>query len=323
MASSGEKENSPARSSAVLALIPLGVGIVLGGLMLPRATPPDDVPIPRVDMRSLERTEADDRALAASAEIDRLSADVRAAGEAIRAFNGFEAHDDADAPWVSARVTIDDKVAIAWRADNGKALTALRAVQLARFVDEVHAYQQSGAASPELDALGGGFLQQMRIAGWLDGRTLAMDDHVLRVAFKLKWNATAGLDTHAELGPTLDESRALYTFYLTHPHPQETTRFSIEAARRTARTQADCDALAEGQRMASERWRVEKIDKLAKLDPAYPADYARGVGEYRAGRYEASARAFQQWLDAHPDGNYSLRAKNHLRAAMAMTENDR
>ena len=36
-----------------------------------------------------------------------------------------------------------------------------------------------------------------------------------------------------------------------------------------------------------------------------------------SGRYDASAEAFRAWLDKHPDGPYSLRARNHLKAALA------
>lgn len=307
-------------SSPLLALVPVVIGLVLGGLMLPRAAAPGDVPLPAVDAAALERAESADDALATRAATDRLSADVRAAGEAIRAFNAWEAKDDPDAPFTDARAAVDGKVATAWRVDGATGLVALRAAQLSRFLVEVRAFERTGEVSAELDALAGAFLRSMRVVGWLDGRTLAMDEHALRAAFKLKWNTTANVDTRPELALSLDEIRALYTFYLSHPHPTETSRFSIEAARRTARTQADCDALAEGQRMAAEQWRVEKIDKLAKIDPSYPAAYARGIGQYRAGRYQASVRAFEEWLDAHPDGPYALRARNYQRAAMALAD---
>jgi TolA-binding protein len=199
------------------------------------------------------------------------------------------------------------------------ALAALRSVQLERFVDEVRAFERTGKATPELDALGGGFLRRVAGVGWLEGRRLAMDEHALRAAYKLKWNATARLDAVPELALSLDETRALYAFYISHAHPAEGSRAMIDAARKNARTPADCEALDEGERIALETWRLDKVVKLATLDPAYPGAYARGVAEYRAGHYEASARALQAWIDAHPDGAYALRARNHLRAALAMS----
>lgn len=320
MVSSVDENKRTSTSSTLLALIPVGVGLVLGGLILPRSTQPGDVPLPRVDAAAVSKTEADDEALAARSAVERLSPDVRAAGEAIRAFNTFEAKDDPDAPFTDARAAIDTRVAAAIHTDGAPGIVALRAVQLGRFMEEVRRFQRTGESSAELDALAGSFLARMKVVGWLDGHALAMDDHVLRVAYKLKWNVTAGLETLPALAPSLDELRALYAFYLSHPHAPETQRFTIESALRTARSKADCDALAEGQRMAVEQWRVEKIDKLAKIDPEYPAAYAKGIGEYRAGHYRASVRAFDEWLEAHPDGPYSLRARNYQRTALAMAE---
>jgi TolA-binding protein len=53
------------------------------------------------------------------------------------------------------------------------------------------------------------------------------------------------------------------------------------------------------------------------LDPTYPAAYALGIAHFRRGAYPASAQAFRDWVDAHPEGPYALRAKNFLRAALA------
>jgi len=317
--SSGDHDKQRSVPSA-LALIPVAVGLLLGGLMLPRATPPGDVPLPTVDAAALARTEAADQSLSERSATAHLSPDSRAAGEAMRAFNTYEAKDDPDAPFTDARAAIDARVADAMRRDGAPAMVALRAVQLSRFLDEVGRFDRTGEVTAELDALAGSFLTRMRVVGWLEGHQLAMDEHVLRVAYKLKWNGTAGLEKLPELAPTIDELRELYTFYLSHPHAPETQRFTIESARRTARSQADCDALAEGQRMATEQWRADKIDKLAKIDSAYPAAYAKGIGEYRAGHYRVSAQAFDQWLEAHPDGPYTLRARNYHRAALAMAE---
>ncbi len=317
MALGDDKQKS---KPSVLALIPVAVGLLLGGLMLPRQTPPGDVPLPVVDLVSLSRTEAADQALAERSTTERLPPDSRAAGEAIRVFNTYEAKDDTNASFTDARAAIDARVADAMQRDGVTAMVALRAVQLSRFLEEVRRFERTGEVSPELDALAGSFLTRMRVVGWLEGNELAMDEHVLRVAYKLKWNGTAGLEKLPELQVNLDELRELYTFYLSHPHAPETQRFTIESALRTARSQADCDALAEGQRMATEQWRADKIDKLAKIDPTYPAAYAKGIGEYRAGHYRASAQAFDQWLEAHPDGPYTLRARNFHRAALAMAE---
>ena len=66
-----------------------------------------------------------------------------------------------------------------------------------------------------------------------------------------------------------------------------------------------------------ELWRLEKVKLLAKIDPEYPGEYARGVAAYRAGKYAISEDAFKKWLKDHPNGPFTLRAQNHLRAAIA------
>jgi len=307
----------------LLALIPVLVGVLLAALLFPRDVPPDDVPLPDLDLHKLVAAERDDDARAARAERTPLDADVRALGESIRAFNTTEAKDPKHAPWPELRAKLDETRVLA-RAHGVEAMLDLRAAQLTKFVDEVRAWEKTGSASAELEAVGGGFIRRMTIAGYVREDShrveLALGEHELRVAFKLKWNSVVRVEEDPAFAPSLDESRALYTFYILHPHATESARETFAAARRTARTQADCDALAEGERIASESWRLDKIEKLAHLDPTYPAEYARGVALYRAAKYEASARAFEAWLRLHPNGPLALRARNHLRAALAASK---
>ena len=48
-----------ARDAMWLALVPLGVALVLGVLLLPRSAPPESVPLPIADAHALERIAAD------------------------------------------------------------------------------------------------------------------------------------------------------------------------------------------------------------------------------------------------------------------------
>lgn len=300
----------------ILALIPVLVGVLLAALLFPREVPPDDVPLPNLDVRNLRRTELADDAREKAARQTPLDADVRALGEAIRDFNTTEAKDPRNAPWPELRAHVDQTRSIA-RAHGDEALLALRAAQLVRFLDEVAAWRKTGQPSAELDAEGGSFIRRMTMAGYIQGTSLALSDRELRVTFKLRWNSVARLDDDPAFKLTLDETRALYTFYILHPHPTESARETFAAARKNAHTRADCDALAAGEAIAAETWRLDKVEKLAQIDPTYPAAYARGVALYRAAKFDASARAFEEWLRLHPDGPLSLRARNHLRAAIA------
>lgn len=303
-------------SGRALALIPLAVALLLAALMLPRAVPPRDIPLPRVDTRVLEASRVDDDARAAAAAETPLPPAVRAFGETIRAFNVAEAQGLPDTPWDVLRSDVDRTRREAMVTGVGP-LLGLRAAQMKKFLDGLREWRKTGKATEEFEAVAGAFLRRTAAAGWSREREIDLPEPALRVMYKLKWNAVGRFDDVPGFEPSLDEMRELYTFYLLHPHAPEGTRAIIDAARKNAQTPADCEALAAGEAMAAEGWRLEKIDRLGRLDPSYPLDFARGVALYRAGSYEASARAFEAWLEKHPDGPWTVRARNHLRAAMA------
>jgi hypothetical protein len=189
-------------------------------------------------------------------------------------------------------------------------LLDLRAVQLDEFMLEVHRLAVPGGASPELGELAGNFLQSMRADGWYDGRSLLPGDDVLRVMFKEMWNVLVGLQQRPDMALTLDEVRLLYAFYLRYPHRSRAMRAGLGPSDAGPGREPD-----RAERVAIEAWRIERIGRLAALDPAYPADFARGISRYRAGAFEASASCFRAWLRDHPDGPWTLRARNYLRAA--------
>jgi hypothetical protein len=299
-----------------LALVPLSVALVLGALLLPRRAAPESVPLPIADRSALSRTVAADAELAERARRDPLPGAVRALGSAVRTFHTREAADAESQQLFDARRAVDTALVDALHG-GVESLIALRAVQLEEFLGEVQKFEATGQRSPELDALAGAFVRSLTIEGWCEGHQLAPDATVLRVMFKHMWNAFLGLESQAELRPTLDEERALYAFYLSHAHPSKAMREALAAARRGAHDQRSCTALDEAERAATEAWRIEHITRLAAIDPSYPADYARGVASFRRGDFGASAVAFQAWLQAHPGGPLALRAANFLRAAAA------
>ncbi|HEY2511630.1 MAG TPA: hypothetical protein VGI39_12265, partial [Polyangiaceae bacterium] len=116
-----------------------------------------------------------------------------------------------------------------------------------------------------------------------------------------------------------DEERALYAFYLRHPHAPESLRARIDEARSGAKTARACVALEEAERLAAEQWRLDKIHRLGQIDPEYPTAYAVGIALFRHKDFPAAAGSFQDWLDAHPDGPWALRARSYLRASLAGT----
>jgi hypothetical protein len=307
-----------------LVLLPLGIGLVFGLLLLPWSPKPDGVPLPVPDRLALERAADADRALAERARSQPLPGAVRALGSALRAYHTIEAHlevEPDEAGLASARAGIDRELGDAFRAGDD-ALLALRAVELEGFLVEADRFERTGQVSPELEALAGTFVASMTRQGWCVGHTIVAPSPVLRVMFKEMWNGFVGVQGRPAFEPTLDEMRALFAFYLAHPHAPTNARDQAAAMRRGAHGAQGCEAADRLERRALEKWRLARIARIAAIDPTYPAAYARGVASFGAGAYEASAEAFRAWLQSHPEGPYTLRAQGFLRAAVAAARID-
>ena len=302
-----------------LALIPIGVAVVLFSLMIPRAAVPAEIPLPIVDEASLSREEAADDALASRAKAEGLPGDVRALGSAIRDFNTQQTANADDTAMAGARQAIYQTLAGA--AGHGSdSLVILRAFELSDFLAELRAFEHGSPPSAELAAVGGPFITRMNDAGWVSGNKIAMDDHARRAAFKVAWNAILGVEDVPPFSLTRNEARALYLFYLRHPHVGERDRRAIELSRKTTKTAAACVALRTREERALEAWRLDKVEKLGKVDASYPLAYARGVAHYRMGMFDAAARDFEFWINAHPDGAWTMRARNQLRGAAELAD---
>jgi hypothetical protein len=304
-------------SNQALALVPIVALLLVAPSALPRRATPNAVPLPVPDVGTLVRREAFDRSLAEQIKHAPLPDDTRALGSAIRDFHELEVHDAPAREISPARNAIDSAVARAIRLNGMDAIVGLRASQLEGFEREVAAFEATGAESDELGALGGAFVRSMRSERWIIGHTLEFDHHVLRALYKTMWGSFAGLGERAELALTIDETRALYAFYLSHPHAPDAVRAETNAARANTHDPRVCAGIAADEQRAAEAWRLERIGRLATLDPEYPASFARGVVQYRRGRFGAAAEQFRDWLHDHPNGPWSIRAENYLRASIA------
>ena len=306
------------RDEYALGLVPVVVGVVFGVLCLPRAVLPDEVPLPVARADVLHAIDAREHALA-SVPVP-LPDDVRTLGSAIRAYNTRQAKQEID-PFVTPtsmhelRTAIDAAAAPLLRGDRDDDVLALRATQLEGFVREVRAFERTGQESEELVALGGPFIKRMHDVGWCRDRRCVFDDEALRAMFRLAWNGLVEV-ARPPFTPSLDEQRALYAFYLRHPHAPEATRSRIDEARRSASSAKACAALDDGETRAASDWRIEKVKRLAEIDPEYPAAYATGVILFQEKRYLDAAGTFHDWLEAHPDGAWTLRARNYMRASL-------
>ena len=291
------------RDALWLALVPLGVAFVLGVLLLPRRAAPESVPLPVADARALARIVAADHALAERARREPLPGAVRALGSAIRDFHTLEAR-DADGRELydgpprrrrrrsSTRCAAEPSPCSSCAPCSSRG-SSTRCTASRRRASSRPSWRRSPAASCG---------RSRSRAGARATRSRRTTPRCARCSSRCG-TAFLGLRTaNAELAPTLDEQRALYAFYLSHAHPPKAMRDALDAARRGARDATACAAIDEAERGAAEAWRLERIARLAAIDPDYPADYARGVASYRRGDFGASARAFRAWLRDHPDG---------------------
>ncbi len=272
-------------------MAPAGVGVALvvvaALLAAPRATEPLVLPLPEPHHSTLARARADDRARMQEVREKGLSFAARSVGEALRRFGGAVAHKSADAPRLLSALRSLAKAEL--REDAGRPLLALRAVQTELFVQATHEWEQTGKAGTELTELGGDFADLARRSAWLVGQKLVLEDEERALLFRMRWNELTGLGAAPPFADSEDELRERYALLLRHP--------SGATAQERARHELGYVAAAEA------------------LDHDFPAMFARGVLFFRAGAYEASADAFRAHLAAHPDGPWTLRAKNHLLAA--------
>jgi hypothetical protein len=108
------------------------------------------------------------------------------------------------------------------------------------------------------------------------------------------WADALGLGARHPFSPSLNEWRAYYRFMLGRPVPEPPER--------------------EGDL----RRRLEYVAALAQHDQDYPALLARGILLYQQGAPAAAAAELQAYLEQHPEGPWTLRARNHLAACGAL-----
>jgi hypothetical protein len=272
-------------------------------LVVWRPVAPVDLPEPTLEPRALERAARADDALARAAAERRppLDFDVRALGSAICAYGKVDAGQDDIAVMVERKHVAD--AARRARAHGDESLLMLRAFEQASFLRELRRWEADGTQSDELRELGGAFVTMAEVRGWAPHRKLLMDDAVRRAMFKKRWNELVLVDG-ARFDLTEVETRALLRFQILHPPRDGSSEQGISPAQRAS--------------YAAAVFQLKKIDELAAIDPAYPADLARGVINYGLHRYPVAVFHFRRHLEAHPDGALTLRAQNYLDAALAV-----
>lgn len=272
---------------AELGLVAVAMAVVAVWLALPRPVEPGEMlPLPEVD-RERERAErVADHERAERANRTTLPYEVRAVGELVRRYGLYESRGDD----IGAERARQDAFEARQRAQarfGAEPLRGLRALQTELFAARLAKLGRLVSTDRELAELGGNLPSHAQNAGWAEADgTLRLPEQQLLTFYRVRWTRLVGAISDDSLGPSLVELRAYYRGLLEHPD-------SPHARERDER-------------------RLAYVEALSRRDPRFFSDFARGILLYRLGDPGAAAQAFAAHLREHPDGPWSLRAKNHL-----------
>jgi hypothetical protein len=271
----------------------------ISAVTVPRSVDPSSLPPADVGPKQLAEARAESARALAAAEALELPASARLFGARLRALGRSEAAGDERGIDNGRQMVFD--AALHALHDQPEAVIAVRDLQAARFRDLY--LQRMGGDDPgeELAELGGSILLQFEENGWLSKKAdIDASTATLLEGFHKRRFAKV-LDTkHPSLLPNETEEHVVLGFLLLHP-PKPTIEQGNSGGDGTG------------------PYLLRRIDELVKLEPSYPASYAKGIVLFRMGHFEASASAFDAFLQ-QGDGPYRLRAVNYLKSAVEHTE---
>ncbi len=276
--------------AGVVAVSIAALGLLLGA---PRAVPPVELPVPVPTQRNLELSLAQHRARGAvmarrgaEARVERF--DQRRVGAAVRAFGVADVARDQEALLDAKRELVAAVQGLRALPDGDEQLRELLGYQLSSFLHELARWRSTGIESVELSELAGSITQAITESGWLGpGRALLPDEHVQAALFQKRFAEITG--ARELVGLTQDQHRALLAFLIAHP-PQVGNPAAVAA------------------------FRARRVEEAAQVDDAYPIELARAIVRQQAGDAAGAIEAYRRHFELHPDGPWTLRARNHLKA---------
>jgi len=258
-------------------------------LVVPRGVAPEAVPEPIIDR--IEQTARDEQeAERAARAAGGLPFEVRSVGEAYRNWGRAAfAHEDV-APQLAEQ--LQRLAQVASHAHGDESLLDLRALQAQLFVRSL-ALGSEPEPTRERRELGGDFFALGLEHGWFGSGPEAAEPHELLTLFRVHWADVLGLGRRHPFAPTLNEWRVYYRFLLAQP-------------------------ISDGpEREGDVRRKLGYVAALAEHDRNYPFHLARGVLLYQLGNPLGAATELRAHLLQHPDGPWTLRARNYLAACGA------
>lgn len=268
----------------------------MAALVVPRAVPPTEVPVPIVAPRDVDAVVARDRARAVAARAERAPA-VALVGATFREVGRAEHAGDPAILSDTLRRLAEAKEAALRLGD--QVLLDLRSYQAESFIAATEVYASSGDDGGFIE-LGGSLFTTMRDNGWLDESThrVHADAFERRAMFDARYASVVGLAGPA-FALTPVEHRALLRLCIRLPAlPKGGTRGDPST------------------RIFSDGWLLARLAEAEGDVPEYPFALARGILHYRTQRYQEAQRELGD-ATARNGGPYALRAFNHLRAAFA------
>lgn len=284
-------EHAPRKSTerwAAVLVLSCGIGVI-GLLGVPRPVVPDEVPLPRVVRPLLLAEQRTDRERARAAW-QGLSRNVRTVGELVRRIGLAEVEGDVEA--VRLRAELQGAARLALQSEGEAPLLELRALQTELFLEALRRAERGGRIDTDLLELGGTLAPRWRTERSRRRPTREVADEVVVALYRMRWADLVGLGTQGALGPSLNDLRLFYRYRFTHADRQLGRRSRLEA-------------------------QLEDVRALGRLDPSYPGDYAAGVVLFQLGAIDEALASFRAHLRAHPDGPWSLRARNYATACAA------
>lgn len=294
--SSGWRRHLEGWQGGVIAVSLAALGLVLG---VPRPVLPPDFPLPIPDGRRLAEIMSRDQIqaarLAQTSEAERSgnSFELRQLGQTLRQYNEADVVGE-QSTLAELRPLLLRGAFNLYQSSGPESLLQLRAYQQQIFLRELTLWEATGKESEELKQVGGGFLRTLSSGNWvLPPRVIRLDVYVRAALFKRRFAEVLGLQRRPEFALSIDENRVLFAFLLAYPpgSPENIWNF-----------------------------RMRKLEELAAVDPEYPQKLARGVALLRMGQGAAAVVELRDHLARHPDGPYTLRARNFLAAALDLAE---